>query len=55
MRLIHVMTFVCALLLLASVPAVLQFGRLAGLPASVSFTTAGAVCFLAFLAARRPS
>ena len=55
MRLIHLMTFVCALLLLASVPACLQFGRIAGLPQSVSMTTAGAICFLAFMAARRPS
>jgi hypothetical protein len=55
MRLVQLMTFVCALLLLASVPACLQFSRLAGLPHLVSVTTAGAICFLAFVAARRPS
>ncbi len=55
MRLVHLMTFVSALLLLASIPACLQFGRLAGVPPHVSVTTAGAICFLAFVAARRPS
>jgi hypothetical protein len=48
------MTFVCAMLLLAMIPACLQFGRLAGLQPSASLATAGAVGVLALAAVRRP-
>jgi hypothetical protein len=53
MRLVRFMTFVTALLLLAMVPAVLQFARMNGLHPSSALATMGAVCFLAVLAAPR--
>jgi hypothetical protein len=55
MRIIHLMTFVFAMLLLAMLPACLNFNRTAGLNPVTSFATAGAVCVFAFAVARRPS
>jgi hypothetical protein len=53
MRLINLMTIVCALLLLALIPAFLQFGRAVGVNASASLATVAAVGFLAVLAFRQ--
>jgi hypothetical protein len=53
MRLFHLMTFVSVMLLLAMVPACLQFARLAGAHPSASLTTVGAVAVVAWLTARR--
>jgi hypothetical protein len=53
MRLIHVMTFICALLLLAMIPACVQFARLTGVQPSASLATIGAVAMLALMLARR--
>jgi hypothetical protein len=55
MRLIHVMSFVCAMLLLAMIPACIQFGRLSGVQPAASLATVGALAALAFLTARRLS
>jgi hypothetical protein len=52
MRLINLMTFVCALLVLAMIPAFLQFGRAAGAGTSASFATVAALGMLAVLAVR---
>ena len=48
MRVIHLMSFVCALLLLAMVPAFLHCAHLGGFQPSVMLTTitAGALAFL---------
>lgn len=53
MRLIRLMTFVTALLMLALVPAVMQFARMHGLQPSSAFATVGAVCAMAALATWR--
>jgi hypothetical protein len=53
MRLIHMMTFVCAMLLLAMIPACVQFARLAGVHPSASLATLGAVAVVAVLATKR--
>jgi hypothetical protein len=53
LRLVCFMTFVTALLLLAMVPAVLQFARLNGLHPSSALATVGAACVFAVWAARR--
>ena len=53
MRLTRVMLFVTALLLLATMPVVLQFARMNGMHPSSALATAGAVCFMAVLAGRR--
>ena len=47
------MTFVLAILLLAMIPAYLQFARLSGLHFSASFATVGALAVMAFVAVRR--
>jgi hypothetical protein len=52
MRMIRNMIAVCALLLLAMVPACVQFSRASGLN-FVSLMTLGAGCAVAFVAARR--
>lgn len=54
MRIVNLMAFVCAMLLLAMMPACLQFGRLAGADPSVSLATVAAVGCLVVLAVRRP-
>jgi hypothetical protein len=53
MRIIYLMTFICALLFLAMVPALVQFARLSGLPGSAALTTVCAICLLAAAAVRR--
>jgi hypothetical protein len=53
MRLTNLMTFVCALLLLASIPACLQFARLCGLHPAASMATAAGVAMIALIALRR--
>jgi hypothetical protein len=53
MRLINLMTFVCALLLLAMIPAFLQLGRVAGAGNTASIATAAAVGMLAIFALRQ--
>lgn len=52
MRLINLMTFVGALLLLAMMPAFLHFGRATGATAVASWATVGALGFLAVMALR---
>ena len=54
MRLIHIMGFVCAMLVLAMVPGFLNCARLSGFQPSVLLTTSAAGV-LALLAVRRPS
>jgi hypothetical protein len=53
MRLMHLMILVCAMLLLALIPACLQYGRLVGVQPMVSLTTVSVVALLAFAAVRR--
>lgn len=53
MRLIHLMSFVCAMLLLATIPACMQFARLSGMHPAASLATVGAVVLVALAAARR--
>jgi len=47
------MTFVVAILLLAMIPACLQFARLSGAQTSMSLATVGALCVMALAAVRR--
>lgn len=53
MRLVHLMTLVFAMLLLAMIPACVQFARLAGVHPSASVATVSALALVALLAARR--
>jgi len=53
MRLVHLMSFVCAMLLLATIPACMQFARLAGMRPAASLATVGAIIGIAFVAAKR--
>jgi hypothetical protein len=52
-RLINLMTIVFAMLLLAIIPALLQFGRMAGAPPSTTLATLGAIGFLVVMFIRR--
>jgi hypothetical protein len=53
LRIINLMTFVVAILLLAMIPAYLQFARLNGLHFSASLTTVGGLAVMALAAVRR--
>lgn len=53
MRLVHLMTFVCAMLLLAMIPACVQFARLAGVHPTASLMTVAAVAAIALLVSKR--
>jgi hypothetical protein len=53
MRLVHLMTFVCAMLLLAMIPACVQFARLAGVHPAASLATVGALAAIALLTTKR--
>jgi hypothetical protein len=53
MRLVHLMSFVCAMLLLATIPACLQFARLSGMHPAASLATVGAILLVALAAMKR--
>ena len=53
MRLINFMTFVFVLLVLAMIPAFVQFAHLTGLPRSASLATAVGLCVAATFSHRR--
>ena len=53
LRIINFMTFVVAILLLAMIPAYLQFVRLSGLHFSTSLATISVLCVVAAAAVRR--
>ena len=53
MRLIHAMTFVCLLLLLAAIPACLEFTRLLGFHPSTAAGAAAALVIIAGMFTRR--
>ncbi len=54
MRIVNLMTLVFAMLLLAIIPTMLQFGRMAGANQSASLATVTAVGCLVVLARRQP-
>ena len=53
LRIINLMTFVVAILLLAMIPAYLQFVRLSGVHFSTSFAAISVLCVIAAAAVRR--
>ena len=53
MRLVHLMSFVCAMLLLATIPACMQFARLSGMHPAASLATVGAILVVALAAMKR--
>ncbi len=54
MRIVNLMSLVCAMLLLALMPAFLQFGRTAGATPSMSLAAVAALGCIVVLVARRP-
>jgi hypothetical protein len=53
LRLVNLMTFVCVLLVVAMIPAFVQFAHVTGLPRAASLATAAGLCVAAAFSGRR--